>query len=135
MVLREALAKPDAENTYAALAYANDFGADVALLPLLVDMAMSIRYLPDARRAIASIPRPELVPALEAVFETKLQALQGCDDDYYARWAELLVHLHAWPMLARLAERARTSGHPDVQETAEWITTEYGPMLAAQEWT
>ncbi|MGX1540917.1 hypothetical protein [Streptomyces adustus] len=134
-VLRTALAEHHTENEHAALAYAKDFVADVALLPVLVEMAMTVRYLPDARHAIANIPRPQLIAALEALFDTKLRALQDSDDDYYARWAELLVHLQAWAMLARLAERARTSGNPEVQEIAAWITTEYGPMLAVEGWT
>ncbi|MFF9839324.1 hypothetical protein [Streptomyces sp. NPDC013740] len=134
-VLRAAIAEHRTENEHAALAYTRDFVADVALLPVLVDMAMTVRYLPDARHAIANIPRPQLAPALEALFDTELDALQDSDADYYGRWAELLVHLRAWPLLARLAERARASASPEVQETAAWITAEYGPMLAVPAWT
>ncbi|MTE17531.1 hypothetical protein [Nocardia aurantiaca] len=101
----------------------SDDGAD--LLPQLVELSLSHSQALAARRAINRVPRQRLWPQLESLVLGKLDT---ADDDDYRRFAELLAHVKAWPLLERLVLRARSSDNPDVCEVADDFSEWYGPM-------
>ena len=126
--LRAALAAGTSWNQATALHYLSVLSQDgPELLPQLVEIATSHRWALDARQAIDRIPRDRLWPVLELVISTRLES---ADADEYRCFAELLVHIRAWPLLEQLANRARAIDDPDVREVAEEFTDSYAPMWA-----
>ncbi|MGW5420713.1 hypothetical protein [Streptomyces sp. NPDC003943] len=128
-VLRSALSA-DSWQRAAALAYLGELHADPTLLPQLADLAMSPGWALKARQAIVNIPREQLFPCLEELLAAHLPQLTDGDDDYYSRWAELLVHAEAWALLAQVVKAARRSSNPDVRQVASWVNESYGALIA-----
>ena len=100
-----------------------------ALLEDLVDLSLSHGWALAVRRAIAGLPKDDLVPLLEPLV---LKHLETADDDEYLRLAELLVHVEAWDLLGRLVARAPVTDDPDTREAADDLMEEYGPMWRSE---
>ncbi|GAB2485988.1 hypothetical protein [Nocardiopsis aegyptia] len=100
-----------------------------ALLEELVDLSLSHGWAPAARRAIAGLPKDDLVPLLAPLV---LEHLDTADDDEYLRLVELLVHVGAWDLLGRLVARAPVTDDPDTREAADDLTESYSPMWRAE---
>jgi hypothetical protein len=114
----------------AALDFLTGLPDDVpALLDDLVDLSLSHGWALACRRAIAGLPKDDLVPVLEPLV---LEHLDTADDDGYLRLAELLVHVGAWDLLGRLVARAPVTDDPDTREAADDLTESYAPMWRAE---
>ncbi|MFF3431957.1 hypothetical protein [Streptomyces sp. NPDC002602] len=113
----------------AALAFLADVHDDLAVLPQLVDLAMLPGWASQARRAIANIPREQLVPRLEELLTAHLDQLTDEDDDYYALWVEVLADAEAWALLAQLVRAARASPNLLLQDVAARVADSYGALV------
>lgn len=93
----------------------------LALLPELVDMALSQRTAGWAREVLDGIRPAKLFPALAEAIPPLLDKADtdrhGGED--YRRLAELLHHVRAGELLARLVARAAASDDYDTREVAE----------------
>ncbi|CAL9371821.1 hypothetical protein SUDANB95_00876 [Actinosynnema sp. ALI-1.44] len=96
-------------------------GDALALVPELVGMALSQRTAGWSREALDGIQPAKLFPALAAAIPPLLDKADtdrhGWED--YRRLAELLHHVRAEELLARLVARAADSDDYDTREVAE----------------
>ncbi|MCE7009614.1 hypothetical protein LWC34_43420 [Kibdelosporangium philippinense] len=112
-----------------ALDFLSSFNHDTtSLLPELMPLAMSHRWLRAAQDAIAHVPLDRLLPVLEPLFLTELAAAE--DDDYWYL-ASLAARLQAWSLLEQVVRQAEESSNPEVRESAQYFVATYGPMWTA----
>lgn len=110
-VLSNALASESNWDRTSALVFLRSFPEDVpVLLPAILDLAISTRWAPYAREAIAAAPRGEVIHALRSEIPPRLPR---SDADAYRRLAEVLVAVAAWDTLADLIRSASTRQNED----------------------
>ncbi len=121
-ILKSALAGPPWQ-VATALRFLREFSHDAPdLLPQIVALSMSTRWALAARQAIDRIPRDRLWSALTPIIDMQVQTT---DPDDLRRLAELLAHVQAWPLLKKLATRARDLDDPEARELADDVTSQY----------
>ncbi|MFF3836573.1 hypothetical protein [Streptomyces sp. NPDC001930] len=130
-VLRSALGDGSAWQRGAALSHLRQQPADPAPVRELVELAMSPGWALEARGVLERVPAEHLTPALDALLAAALEELRDGDADLYSRWAELLVHVRAWPLLRRVQDRAAASREPEVREVAAWIADAFATAATA----
>lgn len=126
-ILKSALAgEPWQQAT--AFSFLRAFPPEGDLLPQLVELSLSQRWVLAARQAIDRVPRGQLWPVLTPVIDVQMETT---DPDDLRRLAELLAHIKAWPLLEKLVCRARDIDDPDAREVADDFADEYGLFWSA----
>ena len=111
----------------AAFAFLQSLPDDVPiLLDQLVELALSHRWAPFARRVISGARRDAVLPALGVMVTARLVV---ADPDEYRRLAELTAAVDGWETLREIVRAALQNDDPDVREVGVDFTEKYGGML------
>ena len=121
-VLRTALEQRGWDQT-TALRYLDLFSQEtLALLPELVDLAISDRTHGWACEAISHLGPEVLIPSLEPIVAEHLDR----EDVYeYRCLSSLLARIHAWDLLSGLMQRALRSEDPEILEAGRYLASRY----------
>jgi len=122
-ILSSALTSASNWDRASALTFLRSFPEDVpALLPEILNLAMSHRWASEAREAVAAGPRNDVIDRLRSQITSRLP---GSDADDYRRLAEVLVRVEAWDLLAELIRSALDHAEEDFTEIASDFSSVY----------